>query len=323
MKISTVLLTILTVVNAHAQQEVELSALTVKQFGEEYTPDHVIGGLDYTQTTSNYVSDSTRFYLNDVLFSGVASISNAWQESSFHFESGRLHGLWYDVIWSNSNLWHQGYYDNGVKQGWWFEGTVHLQQDSIASVSATLFEEEVYRKSFYKQGELTLERYTGRDWTSGLTEIDGYREITFANGRAQDVHRYYDAESFRGEKNSGPKNGMETYWLDADSVSKVILHFDDGYLRLKETFRQNTLIQSEEYLVQDLNYNVVRFEYHPNGMLKSRGLILSEYDVKSGEWLYYREDGSLFKKEVYPQGDVFAPPWTTLFHKDGTAVQKK
>ena len=45
----------------YAQEEVSLTQLKVKQYGNEYDVNYIITGLDLTYLTTNYSSDSKRF----------------------------------------------------------------------------------------------------------------------------------------------------------------------------------------------------------------------------------------------------------------------
>jgi hypothetical protein len=306
-------LAILSSLKLFAQEEVSLKQLTVKQYGAEYEVSHIIEAIDYTYLTTNYSSDSTSFYYNDELFTGIGTIYNIDQSTFINFQNGKLHGHWRDVMWSNFGLWHEGFFEDGLKDGVWIEGSIYLYPETD---EGTRFEERDIQRSEYSKGELIKERYFGRDWLTELPNIEGYREITYHNGQVEDVHRYFDIETFRGEKPSGPKNGTETYYVSKDSLLKEVLLFENGYLLSKSTFKNDTILITDLYIINGLDYNIERTYFYSNGNVRSKGLIISEFDVKSGEWLYYSAEGLLNKKEIYQK--LYQTPIITNYNSDGT-----
>lgn len=305
--------TILSSFELYSQEEVSLTQLTVYQYGNEYEVNYIIEGIDYTYLTTNYSSDSTRFYYNDELFSGIGRIYNSGQSTFITFLNGKLHGHWRDVMWSNFGLWHEGYFEDGLKEGSWVEGHIDLYPETE---EGTRFEERDIKRSEYSKGELIKERYYDRDWLTELDSIGGYREITYHNGQAVDVHKYMNMETFRGEKTGGPKNGSETYYVSKDSILREVLLFENGYILSKRTFKKDTILNLDNYVINGIDYNIDRTCFYSNGNVRSKGLIITEFDVKSGEWLYYDADGLLNKKEVYQK--LFQSPITTHYNSDGT-----
>jgi hypothetical protein len=318
----------------HAQEEVSLTQLTVKQYGTEYDANYIIEGIDCTYLTTNYSSDSTRFFYNDELFTGIGTIYNSDQTTFITFQNGKLHGHWRDVMWSNFGLWHEGYFEDGLKEGWWVLGRIDLYTETdegtwikgsidlyIEIENGTRFEERDITRSEYSKGELIKERYYDRDWLTELPSIEGYREITYHNGQAEDVHRYINMEIFRGEKTSGPKNGTETYYVSKDSTLKEVLLFKKGYIVSKNRFKNDTLLYVDQYVIQDRAYNIKRTNFYGNGNIKNQGLIITEFETKAGEWLYYSIEGILHKKEIYK--GLFQTPITTHYNSDGSIKLNK
>jgi len=302
----------------YAQEEVSLTQLSVKQYGNEYDVNYIIAGLDLTYLTTNYSSDSTRFYYNDKLFTGIGTISNSDQTTFIAFQNGKLDGHWRDVMWSNGGLLHEGYFKDGLKEGWWHSGSIDLGPETK---DGTEFKESVLTRSEYSKGELIKERFFGRDWLTEIHTIDGYREIIYHNGQVVDVHKYINMETFRGEKTSGPKNGTETYYVSKDSTLKEVLLFEKGYIISKNRFKNDTLLHVDKYVIQDKQYNIKRTNYYGNGTIKSQGLIITEFDAKAGEWLYYSIEGILLKKVIYK--GLFQNPITTHYNSDGSVKLNK
>ncbi|MDG1781863.1 MAG: hypothetical protein P8H59_12970 [Flavobacteriales bacterium] len=307
-----------------AQIELPLTELKVKQYGNEYDVDYIITGLDLTYLTTNYSRDSTRFYYNDKLFTGIGEIYNSDQSTFITFQNGKLDGHWRDIMWSNGGLLHEGFFKDGLKEGWWHSGSIDLGPETK---DGTEFKERVMTRSEYSKGELIKERYFGRDWLTEIPSIQGYREITYRDGQAEDVHKYINMEIFRGAKTldghntSGPKNGTETYYVSKDSTLTEVLLFKKGYIISKNRFKNDTLLHVDEYVIQDKDYNIKRTNYYGNGNIKSQGLIITEFDAKAGEWLYYNIEGLLHKKEIYEE--LFQTPITTHYNSDGSVKLNK
>ena len=313
------LIMLLSTFKLNAQIELPLTQLKVKQFGNEYDANYIIRGIDLTYLTTNYSSDSTCFYYNDELFSGIGRIYNSDQSTFITFQNGKLDGHWRDVMWSNHGLLHEGCFKDGLKEGWWHSGSIDLGPETK---NGTEFKERVMTRSEYSKGELIKERYFGRDWLTELQNIEGYREISYHNGQAEDVHKYINMEIFRGkktldgEKTGGPKNGTETYYTLKDSIIKEVLLFDNGYILSKSTFKNDTMLNIDKYIIDGKEYNIHQTHFYSNGNIQSKGLFITEFNVKSGEWLYYSAEGLLNKKEIYQR--LLQPPIITHYNSDGT-----
>ena len=94
-----------------------------------------------------------------------------------------------------------------------------------------------------------------------------------------------------------------------DKVNKTI-----DRLKIKE--QKDDCLNLDNYVINGIDYNIDRTCFYSNGNVRSKGLIITEFDVKSGEWLYYDADGLLNKKEVYQK--LFQSPITTHYNSDGT-----
>ena len=77
----------------------------------------------------------------------------------------------------------------------------------------------------------------------------------------------------------------------------------------------------DKYVIQDKQYNIKRTNYYGNGTIKSQGLIITEFDAKAGEWLYYSIEGILLKKVIYK--GLFQNPITTHYNSDGSVKLNK
>ena len=314
------LITILSNFKLYAQIELSLSQLKVKQYGNEYDANYIfrgpLEGADYTYLTTNYSVDSTHFYYHDELFSGICTRNSSDQSTTVTFQNGKLHGQWRDVNWSNSGLYHKGYFKDGLKEGWWNSGYTDRET----------FKETLWTRSEYDKGKLIRERYYYRDWCTMLSGIQGYREITYHNGQAEDVHKYMNMENFRGENTldgkttSGPKNGTETYYVSKDSILQNVLLFDNGYILSKSTFKNDTLLKIDKYTIDGTKYNIHQTYFYSNGNIESKGSFIRESNVKSGQWLYYNKNGLLIKKEVYHDG--LYKPITTYYNSDGSVKKE-
>jgi hypothetical protein len=322
------LIAILSNFKLNAQIELSLSQLKVKQFGNEYDANYIITGplegADLTYLTKNYSADSTRFYYHDELFSGICTINSSDQSNAITFQNGKLHGHWRAINWSNDGLYTKGYFKDGLKEGWWSSGYADRETYKETLETRSESEEETLgTREEYDKGKLIRERYYYRDWTTMLSGIQGYREITYHNGQAEDVHKYMNMENFRGENTldgkttSGPKNGTETYYVSKDSILKNVLLFDNGYILSKSTFKNDTLLKIDKYTIDGTKYNIHQTYFYSNGNIESKGSFNRWYNAKSGEWLFYNKDSLLIKKEVYH--DLLSrKPITTYYNSDGS-----
>ena len=322
------LIAILSNFKLYAQIELSLSQLKVKQFGNEYDANYIITGplegADLTYLTKNYSADSTRFYYHDELFSGICTINSSDQSNAITFQNGKLHGHWRAINWSNDGLYTKGYFKDGLKEGWWSSGYADRETYKETLETRSESEEETLgTREEYDKGKLIRERYYYRDWTTMLSGIQGYRERTYHNGQAEDVHKYMNMENFRGENTldgkttSGPKNGTETYYVSKDSILKNVLLFDNGYILSKSTFKNDTLLKIDKYTIDGTKYNIHQTYFYSNGNIESKGSFNNSYNAKSGEWLFYNKDSLLIKKEVYH--DLLSrKPITTYYNSDGS-----
>ena len=64
-----------------------------------------------------------------------------------------------------------------------------------------------------------------------------------------------------------------------------------------------------------------RTHYYGNGTIKSQGLIITGFNAKAGEWLYYSIEGILLKKVIYK--GLFQNPITTHYNSDGSVKLNK
>ena len=93
--------------------------------------------LDYnTFTSDQYSADSTRFYLNGVLYTGVGLIDNMEQYTIINFKKGRLDGLWYERLYRNADNTIKGNYKKGLRNGqWevgWYDSTQYILHEIVS-----------------------------------------------------------------------------------------------------------------------------------------------------------------------------------------------
>ena len=84
--------------------------------------------------------------------------------------------------------------------------------------------------------------------------------------------------------------------------------------------RNDTIFQIKEFEAYNLTYNLLVTNFHKNGVIESTGQ-LHDYWRKSGEWLFYNNNGVLVKKEYWewPSGWYNSHKTkTTFFNTDGS-----
>ena len=297
----TVLFLLFCINHTKAQDTISLTNLIVKKNNIEYEINEVITGVDLTYLSDEYSADSTLFIYQDKLFTGVGLISDSSQYTLINFKKGRLHGLWFDIMYWNSYILNKGKFKNGLKHGEWIDGSANAFRETTS----------IYKTEVYKKGILDgPQRYYGS--YNGLYTNEGYQELVYKNGELVGANVFHNLDHTL-------KTSKDTVsgW---DNTEITINTFKNGLLTRQETLRNDTIFQIKEFEAYNLTYNLLVTNFHKNGVIESTGQ-LHDYWRKSGEWLFYNNNGVLVKKEYWewPSGWYNSHKTkTTFFNTDGS-----
>ena len=298
----TVLLPLFWINHTEAQDTISLTNVTVNKGNVAYEIGEVITGYDYTYLSDEYSADSTLFFYQDKLFTGVGLISDSYQYTLITFKKGRLHGLWLDIMHGNAGYMNKGQFKNGLKHGEWIDGSANTLRETTI----------IYKTEVYNKGILDgPQRYYG--YNNGRYTNEGYQEFKFKNGELVSASVFHNLDHTI-------KTSKDTVIDSWDNTKININTFKDGLLTRQETLINDTIFQIKEFEAHNLTYNILVTNFHRNGEIESTGQ-LHDYTRKSGEWLFYKNDGVLVKKEYWewPSGwDMSHKTKTTFFNTDGS-----
>lgn len=241
--------------------------------------DNVIVGRDYI-FLQNYEPETTLFYYQGDLFSGVAKYDDSSHLTLISFLEGKIHGRWYDeTIWNN-HLTFEGQYVNGFKHGLWksssfghlfrtenyLNDTLHGKQVSYVdyfSDDRYLYELNGIKinsaaniESNFVGGMLTEESYVFPDGTFLHGELI-YKQIE--NGDTVKVnHKFFAKGKFTGEisycYNDKSIISTEYHLLENGLVEKKEYDCNTGMLIDEGLFKPNKLFTSNLYFMNEEDF---------------------------------------------------------------------
>jgi hypothetical protein len=189
-----------------------------------------------------------------------------------------------------------------LKHGEWIDGSANALGETTS----------IYKTEVYNKGILDgPQRYYG--YNNGLYTNEGYQEFDFKNGKLVGANVFHNLDHTI-------KTSKDTVIDPWDNTKININTFKNGLLTRQETLRNDTLFHIKEFEVYKLTYNLLVTNFHRNGKIESTGQ-LHDYTRKSGEWLFYNNNGVLLKKEYWewPSGwDMSHKTKTTFFNTDGS-----
>ena len=306
-KLTILLFIVLGIRHSYAQDTTELSNIVAIKNNIEYNIGTVLISdvLDYnTFTSDQYSADSTRFYLNGVLYTGVGLIDNMEQYTIINFKKGRLDGLWYERLYRNADMTIKGNYKKGLRNGQWEDGWYDSTQyilNGIVSFKNGLLNGPIIFYAFYNV----------------VKDKDVYTEKRFKNGVKVSPEKFFSLDG-------KIKNGIEINTnIQSYKYSKPITEkntFEKGIIKRQEISIDDTVIQINEFSISYTSYYTYRTNFHNNGTIESKGQLF-DFINELGEWFFYDDKGVLLKKQLWErplEGDFSEITKTVYFNTDGS-----
>lgn len=268
-----------------SQDTTDLSNIITKKNNIESAISKVLVSdvLDYnTFTSDQYSADSTRFYLNGELYTGVGLIDNMEQYTIINFKKGRLDGLWYERLYRNADMTVKGNYKKGLRNGQWEDGrydsTQYILDGTVSFKNGVLNGPSI----FYA-------------FSNVVQSQDVYTEVRFKNGVQVSPEKFFSLDG-------RIKNGIEINSnIQSYKYSKPITEkntFEKGIITRQEISIDDTVIQINEFSINETSYHTNRTKFHHNGRVESKGQLF-DFVHEIGEWFFYDDQGVLLKKQLF------------------------
>ena len=216
--------------------------------------DNVIVGRDYI-FLQNYEPETTLFYYQGDLFSGVAKYDDSSHLTLISFLEGKIHGRWYDeTIWNN-HLTFEGEYVNGLKNGIW-----------LSSNFGQLYRQENYLNDILNGKQITyIDYFSTKDRTY---ELDGVKINTAARIESNYLNGVLTDETYLLSDETA---------LNGVLILKNIENIDSTIELNRDFFKDGKFIGSINYCYNDPT--IISLEYH---LLESGLVEKKEYDCYTG-----------------------------------------
>jgi len=306
-KLTILLFIVLGIRHSYAQDTTELSNIVAIKNNIEYNIGTVLISdvLDYnTFTSDQYSADSTRFYLNGVLYTGVGLIDNMEQYTIINFKKGRLDGLWNERLYRNADMTVKGNYKKGLTNGQWEDGHYDSTQYILDGIVS------------FKNGLLNGP-FIFYAFSNVVKNEDVYTKTRFKNGVNVSPEKFFSL-------NGKIKNGIEINTnIQSYKYSKPFTEkntFEKGIIKRQEISIDDTVIQVNEFSISHTSYYTYRTNFHNNGTIESKGQLF-DFVNELGEWFFYDDKEVLLKKQLWErrlEGDFSEITKTVYFNTDGS-----